>query len=342
MPKASPHPSVAVVVVSYNSAAFLDKCLASLEASQFPQQKVVVIDNNSSDNSVEVARKYQCRVEPLKENLGFAGGNNAALEMEEVKNADYIFLLNPDASVEKDTIDKLVAASGGEGIVQPLILLEDEPQLVNTAGNVLNYLGYSYCGGYRDDRAKYIERKQVAVSSGAAMMIPAKAIQQIGLFDPKFFIYHEDVDFSWRARIAGFDLWLEPSAIAYHSYSFSRNTNKYFYAERNRLFCIAKNYQARTLLLLLPVLLINELAMVAYSLIGGWPGLKLKSLWAVVANLGYIGSERRRIAGLRVRSDRELVKFMTAELDFAEVKIGALRYFQAFLGWYWRLVKGLV
>lgn len=334
---------IAVIVVGYNSRSFLKDCFNSLEQSSL-RNHIYFVDNHSSDRSVPFVQKNFPKVTIIdnQANVGFAAGNNVAIKAAIKNSYQYLFILNPDTLVDRNCLRNLLDQARSNIILQPMILIHDgrKTNLVNTAGNVLHYLGVSYVGNYREKVQDITPEKNLAIASGAAMLVPAHVFKKIGYFDTDFFMYHEDVDLSWRARINGLEIKLIPSALVWHKYHFSRNKKKFYYVERNRLKFLLKNYQLRTLLLITPIGLINELLVVAHSLYAGWFWYKLRANFDLVAGLGSILATRRKIN--RVVKDRQLKKYLSAELDFSEVKIPFAKLYNRVLRGYWQLIGRLI
>jgi GT2 family glycosyltransferase len=208
---------------------------------------------------------------------------------------------------------------------------------INTTGSLVNYLGFSYCNDYKKD-ADQIQSKEVPSGSGAGMLIPADLVKKIGAFDERFFMYSEDLDLSWRARRAGYSIQLIPEAKLWHKYNFSKNKIKFYYAERNRLFFIFKNLEIKTLLLIFPILLINEILVLSLSAVQGWPIQKIHTYGSLIGQVGYIWREKKRGEMLSVRSDRDLKKYLSSELSFLEVKVPLMPIYEKIISLYWRLI----
>ena len=275
-----------------------------------------------------------------KENYGFAKGNNIGIQKAFELGAKYIFLLNPDTIIDKDCLRVLRENADKKTILQPLILLYDKKKtgLVNTAGNSLHFLGFSYCGDYKKKAAEFDKKKEIPLASGAGMFIPVGIFKKIGFFDEKFFLYHEDVDFSWRARMFGYNIKLIPEAKVWHKYEFSKNKNKFFYFERNRLLFLIKNFQIKTLILISPLFLIHEFIGYLYALRNGWFFHRLKAFLSFLILLPDAFKKRYYIQRKRKIPDRLLKQYLIAEIDFPEIKIPSQKLYNNLLkGFWWRI-----
>jgi len=344
---------VAVVVLTWNAERHVDACLGSLGRLEGDglDASVLVVDNGSSDGTVAAVRARFPAVEVLENgrNLGFAGGNDAGLEVALARGADWIYLLNPDTDVDPAFLAEAVAvgqADPATAAVQSLLLLHPERDLVNTAGNQVHFLGFGHCGGFRAPRASVDDApREIPFASGAAVLLRAEALRQVGLLDPVLFLYQEDQDLGLRLRLAGWRARLAPRSLVWHHYAFSRNPEKYFWLERNRYLVLWKNLRLRSLLVLAAPLLVAELAMLGLALSGGWLGQKLRAdaallsprLWA------HLRAERARLAALRRVPDAELARWFTPALEFEGLAGGWLpRLLRAPMALAWRLLRPLL
>jgi GT2 family glycosyltransferase len=330
-------PRVAVITVLYRSERFVPALLESVAAVDYPRDRLELhlVDNGPGDGSLASARRELERLagrlppvivhEPGR-NEGFAIGNNIALRAALERGADHCFLLNADATLEPAALREAVAVAEGEprvGAVQSLLLLADEPDLVNTRGNEIHFLGFGYAGGYRQPRAEVPDAvAEVTYTSGAAMLLPRAALLEVGLFDETLWLYHEDLDLGWRLRLHGYRNLLAPRSVCRHHYEFSRSTGKWYWMERNRWLVILKNYQLPTLLLIAPLLLTGELGLLALALKGGWWPEKLRALSELARprTWAYLLEGRRALARTRRVPDREILTHFTAVIahpDFA-------------------------
>lgn len=224
-------PKVFVIVLNFNGIKTLPDCLNAVFQSDYPNLEVVVVDNNSKDGSLEQARLRYSRAHFIKNssNVGFSKGNNIGIRYALEKFADYIFLLNNDAIIEKETLSLLLQAldmNASASIVSPIILKNDN-KTIWFAGGTINW---------RKMRTGHVEEAlsdspyKSEYLSGCAMLIKKEVFKKIGLFDERFFLYYEDADFSLRARKANFELLVEPkSHIKHLEQSNTENPNKNYW-----------------------------------------------------------------------------------------------------------------
>jgi len=145
--------------------------------------------------------------------------------------------------------------------------------------------------------------------------------------DERLFMYHEDVDLGWRMRLAGYHILLDPLAVVYHKYSFSKAKYKFYYMERNRLVVCLQAYRLATLLLFFPAWLVMELGIIAYAAKNGWLKQKLKGYWWIIGHWPSIFSRRLDYQfKLRRIKDRLIIKLFTGSIEFQEVSYFPLTY----------------
>lgn len=311
-----PRPSIAVVVVTYNSSADIVPLLHAVDAQLGPADQLIVVDNASVDDSAEVVARESTRaqVERLSVNVGFAGGVNVAVGL---ATTDLVLLLNPDAVPQPGCLDALAqvaVAEPGWGCWQAMVALSDGEH-VNTAGGRLHFLGFGWSGAWGDPVAAHQGRRPVGFASGAALCIRREIWDALGGFDPHYFMYCEDLELSVRVRSAGWEVGIEPAAVVHHDYEFDKGIGKWFYLERNRWATIIATYPTRLLLLMLPALIAFDLALVLVAAKGGWLPSKRRAMVAVLRDLRHNLRRRKAVQASRTISDRAFAAALTPTLD---------------------------
>lgn len=231
-----------VVIVNFNAGALLHDAVASVIASTHTNHQVVIVDNNSTDGSTEaVAQKYaDVHVEKCTENHGFAVGANIGLRHAFKNGADYVLLLNPDATLAPDAMAHLVGACEKEraGIANPLIF--DTKGDVWFAGGKISFLRVQAT----HNKTKPAEKTPYATdyATGCAMLVSREMCRATGFFDERFFLYYEDADMSKRAQEKGFSTIVVPAARAEHMESSTvRAEEKVFYLVLSGLLFFRKH-----------------------------------------------------------------------------------------------------
>jgi len=220
---------VAVVVINFKGIEDTVECIESL-AKQTYQVKIIAVENGSHDGSAEkfkeLEKHYGDQLVTLynDKNLGFTGGANTGMRWALAHDYDYVALLNNDAIADKDWVKNLLSAAKKykSGITTSLFLMYDGKKIDST-GDWFSKWGLGFPRHRGDDAAKAPVGEFVFGATGGATMFATKMLRQIGLFDEDFFAYYEDSDISFRAQLAGWKVYYESSAIAYHKLSQTTN-----------------------------------------------------------------------------------------------------------------------
>jgi GT2 family glycosyltransferase len=360
---------VAVVTALWYEDKFLPALFASLEAIDYPRDdwEIIMIDNRNSAKTAEWIAKNvvpkvgvslpKFRLLSTDRNLGFAGGNNACIRQALEDGCDAAYLLNEDAHGEPGFLKQAamrLASDSAIGAAQSFLVLDPAEQGMNSIGNCLHFLGFSYCDGYRLSKAdaagllrvRYLADRElkVAAVSGAATLLSAAALKKVGLFDEEYHLYHEDLDLSLRLREAGYKLVIEPTSVVYHCYDFSRSTDKYYWMERNRYRLLLEHLRLPTLLVLLPGLVVSELGLLAMGATNGSLGARLKAYGHILnpRNWPRIWRKRRGVAELKSIEDRELLASAVSAIEYQEVNGPAMRIVNPLMAAYWAVAKRMI
>jgi GT2 family glycosyltransferase len=216
-------PKVAVIILNWNGKEVTSECLDSIRNVNYPNFEVILADNGSEDGSQSYFPGRFSWVTLLENgsNLGFAGGNNAAIRLALRSNPDYILLLNNDTVTDPDFLSELVQAGEARkevGILNPKIYFYDNPDVLWYAGGKLSLLrGVARHRGFgKIDRGQFDQPRAVNFITGCAFFIKREVIEKIGLLDEEMFCYGEDADWSLRAIKAGYKGWYVPTSKVWH------------------------------------------------------------------------------------------------------------------------------
>ena len=247
-------PVVAIVILNWNGKHFLEKYLPSVMESTYPNVRVIVGDNASSDDSVIFLKQNFPTVEIIQNevNEGFAKGYNSFLKKIE---SDYYILLNSDVEVTAGWIEpiiELMEKDSSIGACQPKLLSYNhrhEFEYAGASGGWLDNLGYPFSRGrifdfVETDNGQYNDAQPCFWASGASMFVKSNLYHQLGGFDEYFFAHQEEIDFCWRLQLAGFQVYVQPASIVYHVGGGTLpkgNSQKVFLNFRNNLIMMAKN-----------------------------------------------------------------------------------------------------
>jgi len=326
--EAAAWPSVDIIIVVFNHGKHLPHLVESLIHLEYPTTRLRVhfVVNSTDPRDVRIleaeigrwsSRMPKSTTTITEENLGFAGGNNLAIQKAIDDKRDFVYMLNPDTVIDPPAIRRSVEvalADTNTGAVQSLLLYMRRPTTVNSAGNAMHFLGFGYCGLSGESLSTVPDQPlRIGYASGAAVLVPCSVLQRVGMFDELLFAYHEDLDLGWRLRLAGYDMYLAPASRVYHDYEFHRTPTKMFLLERNRWIVLAKNYRVGTLALLLPMLLLIDCGLLALSVRQGWFLQKVRSYRDLLSlsTLLHISRERACVQAMRRRSDSEILRCMT-------------------------------
>jgi len=332
---------IVAVVVNWNGKQFLYDCFSTLSKQDYKNYEIVMVDNASTDDSVEYVKKTFPKVKIINSpsNRGFGAAVNLAIN---ATKSDYIIFLNNDVSFKKNFLSELAKTlePNDVGGVSPKILLYDRPNIINYAGGIVNYLGYTW-PKYAKNKDRKLQIEETPF--GGILMFKREILKKIGVFDELFFLYHEDSDLCWRIRLAGYKILFNPNAVMYHKYDFKRNNKKMMFLEKNRLLLITKNYSTRTLIILFPIIIFSEVASIGYSLINGWVLDKLKSYIHMLQNLPEIIRKRKRIKDFRKIPDKEFTKPFVGDINYIELKNPIIKYLLSpVYNKYWQIAKSVI
>jgi GT2 family glycosyltransferase len=346
-------PSVAIVLVTYYDAKYLERLYPSIDAQRYPRhrRRLIVVENGAARAAARwfAARAPDAEVIVPGGNAGYAGGNALGMQRALDQGADYVAIVTQDTYLEPDWLSALVDVARSRprvGAVQPKIMRRDDAgtAVIHTRGNELHFLGVGFVGG-DGEPDRDLEVASICYASGAGVLYTAAALRDVGVFDPALFMYHEDSDLGWRMRLAGWDVVLAPKAVMHHDYDFSRSARKFHYVERNRLVNILTHYDARTLALLAPALLLFEPVTLVYALKSGWlrERLGVYAFFLRPRTWRYLAAKRRAVQRLRRVTDRALAPWLSSRFHFGPLASAAVRgIVDPFFAAYWTIARRLI
>lgn len=243
-------PLVYIIILNWNRKYDTLECLESLQYINYPNYKIIVVDNGSIDGSPQVIREKFPNITLIenKKNLGFAEGNNIAIKSALQEGADYVLLLNNDTIVDRNFLIQLVKVAESDpeiGICGPKIYHYDFPNKIWFAGGLIKGGTTLHIGGGKDDKGQFDKISVVDYITGCAMLVKRKVFEKVGLLDPDYFCMFEDADLCLRNRRAGFKAVYVPNARVWHkiSSSFGGFFSPYwaYYMGRSNILFIRKN-----------------------------------------------------------------------------------------------------
>ncbi|MBK8943744.1 MAG: glycosyltransferase family 2 protein [Ignavibacteriae bacterium] len=248
------NPKICIIIINWNGLKDTSECLESLKKVDYKNFVVIIVDNNSFGNDVEIIKKefgdFVKEIIVSKVNLGFSGGNNLGIKYALENGADFILLLNNDTIVEPDFLTILLDTFNkckNAGVSAPQINYYNNKNIVwSVGGQISKIRGSGFA--YSDENENQIEKKirEVNFASGCCLLIRKEVFEKIGMLDEKFFLYVEDTDFCFRTIKAGFKIIINPNSKIYHKVGNSTSINlkqiPLYYETRNRLYFAKKNF----------------------------------------------------------------------------------------------------
>ena len=264
--------AVSIIIPNWNGLRFLPACLASIQQQLFTSQQTTVVDNGSSDGSLDYLRTEQPQVQlvSLPENRGFSAAVNAGIRS---SNAPYIFLLNNDTELSPDCLAHLFKAAEAMpeyDVFAPKMLSFQQRDVLDGAGDAYLRGGAGYRLGTMEKDSKVYNQPGPAFGACAGAALYRRSLfERIGLFDEDFFAYLEDVDFNLRLNRAGGKAWYVPEAAVYHIGSASSgskfNPFTIRLSTRNSVYILLKHYSLPLFLRFLPVIVIYQFCWLLFS-----------------------------------------------------------------------------
>lgn len=287
MPKAA---EVTVIIPNYNGKKLLENCIQTLERQTCLDFKLLVVDNGSTDGSVDVTSDVlDLEMIALKENTGFCGAVNIGIEH---TKTPYFILLNNDTEAEPEFVEALLAGiRKSDRIFSCGAMMIDyhNHELVDNAGDYYTALGWAVARAKGKKVADYDKEKKVFSCCGGASIYRTDVAKKIGPFDEKHFAYLEDVDMGYRARIYGYENYYIPQARVFHVGSATTGTRynekKVFLAARNSVYLLYKNMPLLQLIINLPFVLLGMLVKTVFFVRKGFAGEYLKGIFAGVKGM---------------------------------------------------------
>ncbi|MBS1576685.1 MAG: glycosyltransferase family 2 protein [Bacteroidetes bacterium] len=247
-------PKVAIVILNWNGRHYLQQFLPSVLATTYQDKEVIVADNASTDDSIDLLKQHYPSVTIIQhpQNFGYAKGYNEALKQ---VNADYFVLLNSDVQVQSSWIEPMVALLESDKTIaacQPKVLSFTNKELfeyAGAAGGWMDRFGYPFAKGRifdicEKDKGQYDKQEAIFWASGAALFIRASAFHRCRGFDEFFFAHQEEIDLCWRLQLSGFKIYSCPQSIVYHVGGGTLpkgNSKKTFLNFRNNHIALYKN-----------------------------------------------------------------------------------------------------
>lgn len=359
---------VGIILIGYKDYVnrFLNDCRDSLRKQNYPKElyQVYIVDNLSINNCEYVKNNYPEAKCIFRSDGNYAAANNLGIKMAREDGCEYFVIVNMDTVLDLNWLPELVKAIESDskiGIVQSKMLLypkteeEKNNPKVNSLGNIMHFLGFGFTSHYNEpdrphpdpllskEREEYPEIKGYA--SGCSFIIKKEVIDKIGDYNEDYYMYHDDIEMSWRAKLAGYKIVLAPKSVMYHKYEFSRSVRMLYYMERNRYIAMLTFYRIPTLILIAPAIVAMEAGMWLYSIINGWFMTKVKVYGYFLKPSSWIKifKTRKEIKKIRQKKDREIIKNFSGRVLFQEVENPILKYIaNPIFNAYWKVALKVI
>jgi GT2 family glycosyltransferase len=250
-------PLVSIITINYNQSGVTLELLRSLRGITYPNIEVIVVDNASPSDEPDIIKSQYPEIVLLKsnKNLGFAGGNNMGIR---VSKGEYLLFLNNDTEVDSGFLEPMIELFEKDqaiGMISPKILFHHTPNTIQYAGYTSmnpytirqNLIGY-----WQKDIGQFNKVTETYSIHGAAMMVPRKVIEDVGMMTEIYFLYYEEHDWCSKIKKAGYSIYYQPQSVVYHKESISTGKEsplKVYYIARNRILYARRNSTGVTLII---------------------------------------------------------------------------------------------
>jgi GT2 family glycosyltransferase len=307
---------IAVIIVNWNAGSHLQRALAALAAQHRLPDRVIVLDNASTDGSIDAARRSPaCEVIGLDRNRGFAEGNNIAARA--ASDCDWLAFLNPDAFPDADWLGQLTAAAAAHPnatMFASELRMAGDPTKLDGAGDAYHVCGLAWRVGHGHPAPEADDVREVFSPCAAAALVRHDAFDEVGGFDTGFFCYAEDVDLAFRLRLRGHRCLYIPGARVLHvgaGTTSARSAFAIYHGHRNLVWTWVKNMPGWWLLWYAPQhALLTVMSIARFASIGHGRTI-VRAKWDALIGLRRALVDRRRIQRARVVPPRAVLAAMT-------------------------------
>jgi len=351
---------VGIILINYKDYAerFLASCRDSLRRQTYRPEliKIYIIDNASTPESLKYLKdNYPEASILIRDDGNYAAANNLGFKTAKNEGCDYLVTVNIDTEMDVSWLSELVLAlenNAEAGLAQSKILLfpkteEDKKQLkINSLGNVIHFLGFGFTSGYGEPDREILGYPEIAgYASGCSYIMRVEVLDKIGGYNEEYYMYHDDLEISLKAKLAGYKIILAPRSVIFHKYEFKRSTKMIYYMERNRYLTILTFYPGWLVILIGIPGLIMDIGMLFFSLLNSWfrEEMKIYTYFCSYKNYDKILAEKRKIKSFKTQSFVNLAKHFSGRIEFQEITNPLLKYFvNPLFNIYWQIVKKII
>ena len=313
---------VTVIIINWNGDKFLERCLTALLAQTTKPHEIILLDNASTDGSLEIACRFpSVRVIALEQNTGFARGNNLAIEV--VSNgSEWIALINPDAFAQPRWLEALLAAAESNpefDVFGSQLVHAADPTLLDGTGDAYHISGLVWRTAHGVPVSTLGESEcEIFSPCAAAALYRRSALLEVGGFDEDFFCYSEDVDLGFRLRLAGCRCLYVPLSVAHHVGSGTTGGQhsdfSVYHGHRNLVWTFVKNMPGLLFWLLLPLHVALNLVSIVWFALRGQGGVILRAKRDALLGLPKMWRKRQQIQAARVASIGDIWRVLDKRL----------------------------
>jgi GT2 family glycosyltransferase len=312
--------SITVVVVNFNAGDLLHRCLRALADQDIHHFDVIVVDNGSTDSSLDNLTGVCCNLRIIRagQNLGFAAANNLALQY---SSSEWVALLNPDAFPSPDWLKRLLGAVERNpefDFFASRAVLADRVDVLDGVGDVYHVSGLFWRRGHGVPAAgRFMVDEEVFSPCAAAGFYRRQALDEVGGFDEDFFCYAEDVDLGFRLRLAGYRCLYVPDAVVAHvgsAITGRRSGFSIYYGHRNLVWTFVKNMPPSLFWLCLPAHLALNLVSLVWFSARGDGAIIFRAKWDAIRGLPGMWVKRRKIQVSRRVGGSDIRRYMATGL----------------------------
>lgn len=318
--KSTTNPLISVVIINLNGLDYILDCVDSVFKSNYRNFEVILIDNNSSDNSSNKCKEKfpNIRLIQNKKNFAMAARNKGI----DAAQGNFMVFLDADTVVTPNWFDVLLDSykKHGRGLYQGKLLKKDNHSLIESCGDMTNIFSTGFARGRGQKDTKQFENFQkISFPVGACTFSSTTTFQEIGYVDESslFFLMLDDLDYGWRGWLLNIPSYYEPNCVIYHigSPTLQWNPKKFFFMERNRLICLFSLYSKKTLIKIFPLLVIYDAGVSLFLISKGMGFTKLKSFFSFLGMLPSVLKRRKLTQSTRKLEDSEIIKNFVDYVD---------------------------
>ncbi len=311
-----------VVIVNWNGARFLHRCLSAVLTQTVMPHETILVDNASSDASLEIVRLYpSVRILELNENLGFARGNNVAIEAA-ASESEWIALLNPDAFPDPHWLNALLSVARDYPAFDVFgckLVNAVDPTILDGVGDAYHMSGRVWRMGHGEPVSAFSQQVcEVFSPCAAAALYRRSALLEVGGFDADFFCYVEDVDLGFRLRLAGYKAMYVPDAVVHHVGSGTTGGQHsdfaVYHGHRNLVWTFVKDMPGILFWLLLPLHVVMNLVTILWFALQGRGGVILRAKRDALLGLPRMWRKRQTIQSTRIATVREIWRYLDKQI----------------------------